>query len=96
MTEMPRYYATELGCDLCLEIAMFFFKTRRNNGLSIVEASLRSKLSVNDIDELETQAGCYDFEKIAKLLDLYGVKLPMTARCFKKMPLKLAEKYFEN
>lgn len=96
MNEMPRYYATELGSDLCLEIALFFFKTRRNSGLSIKEVSLRSKLSINDIDELETQAGCYDFEKITKLLDLYKVKLPMSARWFKKMPKNLADRYFEN
>lgn len=96
MNEMPRYYATELGCDLCFEIALFFFKTRRNSGLSIVEASLGSKLSVNDIDELETQAGCYDFEKITKLLDFYKTKLPISARCFKRMPKKLADQYFKK
>ena len=61
-----------------------------------MEASLESKLSVNDIDELETQAGCYDFEKITKLLDFYKTKLPISARCFKRMPKKLADQYFKS
>lgn len=96
MTEMPIYYASELGADMCFEIAMFLFATRRNSGLSITETAVRSGLAVNDVDELETQAGRYDFAKITKLLDLYKKKLPISASCFKKMPLKLAEKYFEN
>ncbi len=61
-----------------------------------LKVSLESKLSVNDIDELETQAGCYDFEKITKLLDFYKTKLPISARCFKRMPKKLADQYFKS
>ena len=33
MTKMPIYYAHELGVDLCLEIALFFFEARRNRPL---------------------------------------------------------------
>ena len=80
MTDMPIYHASELNPDTCLEIAMFLFETRRNSGLTITEAAVRSGLAVNDIDELETQAGQYDFAKIAKLLDLYRKKLPMSAK----------------
>ncbi len=96
MTEMPIYYASELEADMCFEIAMFLFATRRNSGLSITETAVRSGLAVNDVDELETQAGRYDFAKITKLLDLYKKKLPISASCFKKMPQTLADKYFEN
>lgn len=71
MTDMPIYHASELNPDTCLEIAMFLFATRRNSGLTITEAAVRTGLSVKDVDELETQAGQYDFAKIAKLLDLY-------------------------
>lgn len=63
MTDMPIYHASELNPDTCLEIAMFLFETRRNSGLTITEAAVRSGLAVNDIDELETQAGQYDFAK---------------------------------
>ena len=42
MTKMPIYYAHELGVDLCLEIALFFFEARRNRGLSIAEAAAKS------------------------------------------------------
>lgn len=96
MTDMPIYYASELTPDTCLNIAMFLFATRRNSELTITEAAVRTGLSVKDIDELETQAGQYDFAKIAKLLDLYRKKLPMSARCFKKMPRALVKKYFEE
>lgn len=96
MNDMPIYYASDLNVDTCMSIAMFLFETRRNSGLTITEAAVRSGLAVNDIDELETQAGCYDFEKITKLLDLYKVKLPMSARWFKKMPKNLADRYFES
>lgn len=37
MTKMPIYYAHELGVDLCLEIALFFFEARRNRGLSLLK-----------------------------------------------------------
>ena len=96
MTDMPIYYASELNVDTCLNIAMFLFETRRNSGLTITEAAVRTGLSVKDVDELETQAGQYDFAKIAKLLDLYRKKLPMSVKCFKKMPKPLANKYFEG
>ena len=106
MTDMPIYYASELTPDTCLNIAMFLFATRRNSGLTITEAAVRPGLSVKDVDELETQAGQYDFAKIAKLLDLYRKKLPMSAtyktrlpmlaKGFKRMPQTLADKYFEN
>ena len=72
MTKMPIYYAHELGVDLCLEIALFFFEARRNRGLSIAEAAAKSGLSVNDVDELETRGGRYDFAKITNLLELYA------------------------
>lgn len=42
MTKMPIYYAHELGVDLCLEIALFFFEARRNRGLSIAEAAAKA------------------------------------------------------
>lgn len=96
MTDMPIYYASELNVDACLNIAMFLFTTRRNSGLTITEAAVRSGLSVKDIDELETQAGQYDFAKIAKLLDLYRKKLPMSATGLKRMPQTPAERYFEG
>lgn len=96
MTDMPIYYASELNVDACLNIAMFLFTTRRNSGLTITEAAVRSGLSVKDIDELETQAGQYDFAKIAKLLDLYRKKLPMSAKSLKRMPKTLAGRYFEG
>lgn len=96
MTDMPIYHASELNPDTCLEIAMFLFETRRNSGLTITEAAVRSGLAVNDIDELETQAGQYDFAKIAKLLDLYRKKLPMSAKGLKRMPQTPAERYFEG
>jgi len=51
-------------------------------------------LSVNDIDELETQAGRYDFEKMTKLLDLYQAKLPLSPDNFKQLPKPVADKYF--
>ena len=96
MTDMPIYYASELTPDTCLNIAMFLFATRRNSELTITQAAVRSALTVNDIDELETQAGRYNFEKITKLLDLYKTRLPMLAKGFKRMPQTLADKYFEN
>lgn len=96
MTDMPIYYASELNPDTCLNIAMFLFATWRNRGLTITEAAVRTGLSVKDVDELETQAGQYDFAKIAKLLDLYRKKLPMSAKGLKRMPRALADKYFEN
>lgn len=96
MTDMPIYYASELNPDTCLNIAMFLFVTRRNSGLTIMEAATRSGLAVNDIDELETQAGQYDFAKIAKLLDLYRKKLPMSAKGLKRMPKKLADQYLKS
>lgn len=96
MTDMPIYYASELNPDTCLNIAMFLFVTRRNSGLTIMEAAVRSGLAVNDIDELETQAGQYDFAKIVKLLDLYRKKLPMSAKGLERMPQTLADKYFES
>lgn len=96
MTEKPIYYASELNPDTCLNIAMFLFATRRNSGLTITEAAVRSGLTVNDVDELETQAGRYDFAKIVKLLDLYRKKLPMSAKGLERMPKTLADKYFEN
>ena len=37
-----------------------------------------------------------DFEKITKLLDFYKTKLPISARCFKRMPKKLADQYFKS
>lgn len=94
MNEMPRYYASELGCDLCFEIALFFFETRRNSGLTIVEAAVQSGLTINDIDELEMQTVCYDFAKITKLLDLYKEKLPIEPQNFGKMPEEIVKKYF--
>lgn len=63
MTDMPIYYASELNPDTCLNIAMFLFATRRNSKLTITEAAVRTGLSVKDVDELETQAGQYDFAK---------------------------------
>ena len=96
MTDMPIYHASELNPDTCLEIAMFLFATRRNSGLTITEAAVRSGLTVNDIDELETQAGRYNFEKITKLLDLYKTRLPMSATGLKRMPQTPAERYFEG
>lgn len=96
MNDMPIYHASELNPDTCLNISLFFFATRRNSGLSITEAAVRTGLSVNDVDELETQAGQYDFAKIAKLLDLYGKKLPMSAKGLKRMPKALADRYFED
>lgn len=96
MTNMPIYYASDLNVDTCMSIAMFLFATRRNRGLTITEAAVRTGLSVKDVDELEMQAGQYDFAKIAKLLDLYRKKLPMLAKGFKRMPQTLADKYFEN
>lgn len=83
MTKMPIYYAHELGVDLCLEIALFFFEARRNRGLS-----------VNDVDELETRGGRYDFAKITNLLELYQLKMPMIPSNFKNMPIEISEKYF--
>lgn len=94
MTKMPIYYAHELGVDLCLEIALFFFEARRNRGLSIAEAAAKSGLSVNDVDELETRGGCYDFAKITNLLELYQLKMPMIPSNFKNMPIEISEKYF--
>lgn len=96
MTDMPIYHASELNPDTCLEIAMFLFATRRNSKLTITEAAVRTGLSVKDVDELETQAGQYDFAKIAKLLDFYKIKLPISAKCFKRMPKKLADQYFKK
>ena len=96
MTDMPIYHASELNPDTCLNIAMFLFATRRNSELTITEAAVRSGLAVNDIDELETQAGQYDFAKIVKLLDLYKKKLPMSAKGLMRMPRALANKYFES
>lgn len=96
MNDMPIYYASDLNVDTCMSIAMFLFETRRNSGLTITEAAVRSGLTVNDIDELETQAGQYDFAKIVKLLDLYKKKLPMSAKGLKRMPRALADKYFES
>lgn len=96
MNDMPIYYASELNVDTCLNIAMFLFETRRNSGLTITEAAVRTGLSVKDVDELETQAGQYDFAKIAKLLDLYRKKLPMSAKCFRELPQTMADKYFES
>lgn len=96
MTDMPIYYASELNPDTCLNIAKFLFTTRRNSGLTIMEVATRSGLAVNDIDELETQAGQYDFAKIVKLLDLYRKKLPMSAKGLERMPKNLANKYFES
>lgn len=96
MTDMPIYYASELNPDTCLNIAMFLFVTRRNSGLTIMEAATRSGLAVNDIDELETQAGQYDFAKIVKLLDLYRKKLPMSAKGLERMPKKLADQYLKS
>ncbi|MDO5387250.1 MAG: hypothetical protein Q4F75_08305 [Pseudomonadota bacterium] len=96
MNDMPIYYASDLNVDTCMSIAMFLFETSRNSGLTITEAAVRSGLTVNDIDELETQAGHYNFEKITKLLDLYKTRLPMLAKGFKRMPKTLADKYFEN
>ena len=96
MTDMPIYYASELNPDTCLNIAMFLFATRRNSGLTITEAAVRSGLTVNDIDELETQAGQYDFAKIVKLLDLYKKRLPMSAKGLERMPQTLAGRYFEG
>lgn len=96
MNDMPIYYASELNVDTCLNIAMFLFETRRNSGLTITEAAVRTGLSVKDVDELETQAGQYNFTKIAKLLDLYGKKLPMSAKCFRELPQTMADKYFES
>ena len=93
MTDMPIYHASELNVDTCLEIAMFLFATRRNSGLTITE---RTGLSIKDVDELETQAGQYDFAKIVKLLDLYRKKLPMSAKSMKRMPKTLAGRYFEG
>ena len=94
MTDMPIYYASELNPDTCLNIAMFLFVTRRNSKLTITEAAVRT--GVKDVDELETQAGQYDFAKIAKLLDLYRKKLPMSATGLKRMPQTLAGRYFEG
>ena len=96
MTDMPIYYASELNPDTCLNIAMFLFVTRRNSKLTITEAAVRTGLSVKDVDELETQAGQYDFAKIAKLLDLYRKKLPMSATDLQRMPQTLARRYFER
>ena len=96
MTDMPIYYASELNPDTCLNIAMFLFVTRRNSKLTITEAAVRTGLSVNDVDELESQAGQYYFAKIAKLLDLYRKKLPMSATGLKRMPQTLAGRYFEG
>lgn len=92
MTKMPIYYAHELGVDLCLEIALFL--ARRNRGLSIAEAAAKSGLSVNDVDELETRGGRYDFAKITNLLELYQLKMPMIPSNFKNMPTEISEKYF--
>lgn len=44
MTDMPIYHASELNPDTCLEIAMFLFATRRNSGLTIMEAGLPSMI----------------------------------------------------
>lgn len=96
MNDMPIYYASDLNVDTCMSIAMFLFATRRNSGLTITEVAVRSGLTVNDIDALETQAGRYDFAKIVKLLDLYRKKLPMSAKGLERMPKTLADKYFEN
>ena len=96
MNDMPIYYASDLNVDTCMSIAMFLFETRRNSGLTITEAAVRSGLAVIEVDELETQAGQYDFAKIAKLLDLYRKKLPMSAKGFKRMAKTLADEYFEN
>lgn len=96
MTDMPTYYASELGPDICMTMAQFFFEARRNSRLMITEAAARSGLSVKDVDELETQAGQYDFAKIAKLLDLYGKQLPLAPYNFVDIPQDLSEKYFER
>ena len=65
MTDMPIYHASELNPDTCLEIAMFLFETRRNSGLTITEAAVRSGLAVNDIDELDREAVGFIQEKTA-------------------------------
>ena len=96
MSDMPIYYASELNPDICLNIAMFLFETRRKNRLTITEAAAHTCLSVKDVDELETQTGQYDFAKIAKLLDLYRQKLPIPAICFRKISVVLTKKYFEG
>ncbi|MFR8205773.1 MAG: hypothetical protein ACLU99_05130 [Alphaproteobacteria bacterium] len=53
-----------------------------------------SGLSVNDVDELETRGGRYDFAKITNLLELYQLKMPMIPSNFKNMPIEISEKYF--
>ena len=94
MTKLPIYFAMEVVADACMDLALFFFEARRNSGLTISEAAIRSGLSIDDVDVLETQSGYYDFSKIAKLLDLYQERLPLSPHCFKRLPPRIVKKYF--
>lgn len=94
MTKMPIYYAHELGVDLCLEIALFFFEARRNRGFSIADAAAKADFPLMMWMSWKRGAAVMILQKSPNLLELYQLKMPMIPSNFKNMPIEISEKYF--
>lgn len=87
----------EFGEDFPYLLGDFLYKTRVKKQLPIRDIEKKSGIELDYIDRLETaRVDNYDIIKIAKLLDIYQEKLPMSKCWFEGLPENLAENYFSE
>lgn len=90
------YHKEELGDDILFSIATELFEERVAHKLSLDEVCNQTDIGLLELDGMECAMVDIDFAKLAKLLDLYALKLNLQAQDFPSLPSEYGKKYFNQ